>query len=185
MEYKIIMAGFGGQGIMAMGQLVTYAGMVEGKNVSWMPSYGPEMRGGSANCSVIVSESPVGAPTVNAYNVGVFMNQVAFDKFVPNAEEGATIFVNSSLVKSKVERDDVTVYYVPVNDIAQESTGNPRTANMVMLGAVLEAMPIVDRNTVMDVFTKVFGEKREKLKPINDEAMKAGAKSVSEQKQTV
>lgn len=165
MEYKIIMAGFGGQGIMAMGQLCTYAGMVEGKEVSWMPSYGPEMRGGSANCTVIVSDQPVGAPTVAAYNTGVFMNQVAFDKFVPNAEPGATILVNSSLIQSKVDRDDVTVYYVPVNDIATETVGNARTANMVMLGALLEAVPIVDRDTVMDVFTKVFGEKEKNSSP--------------------
>jgi 2-oxoglutarate ferredoxin oxidoreductase subunit gamma len=147
MEHKILMAGFGGQGIMAMGQLVTYAGMVEGKQVSWMPSYGPEMRGGSANCSVIVSDRPVGSPTVNMFNIGVFMNQVAFDKFIENAEKDAHIFVNSSLIESKVDRDDVHVYYIPVNEIAQEKIGNARTANMVMLGSILEAVDIVDRNT--------------------------------------
>ncbi|MGI6441225.1 MAG: 2-oxoacid:acceptor oxidoreductase family protein [Peptoniphilaceae bacterium] len=182
MEHKILMAGFGGQGIMAMGQLVTYAGMVEGKQVSWMPSYGPEMRGGSANCSVIVSDRPVGSPTVNMFNIGVFMNQVAFDKFIENAEKDAHIFVNSSLIESKVDRDDVHVYYIPVNEIAQEKIGNARTANMVMLGSILEAVDIVDRNTVMDVFTKVFGEKRAKLKPINDQAMQAGADAINEQK---
>lgn len=181
MEHKIIMAGFGGQGIMAMGQLVTYAGMVEGKNVSWLPSYGPEMRGGTANCAVIVSDKPVGAPTVSKYDVGVFMNELSLKKFEKEALPGATLFINSSLVSSKVQRDDVTVHYVPVNEIAQDEIGNAKTANMVMLGAVLAGVDIVNRDTVMDVFTKVFGEKREKLKPMNDDAMKAGANALEKE----
>ncbi len=179
MEYKIIMAGFGGQGIMAMGQLVSYAGMVEGKHVSWLPSYGPEMRGGTANCSVIVSDDPIGAPTVHRYDVAVLMNQLALEKFEELALPGAKLFINSSLVQSKVKRDDVEAIYVPVNDIAVEETGNPRTANMVMLGAVLENADIVDPDTIIKVFTKVFGEKRARLLPMNEQAMKAGARSVA------
>lgn len=180
MEYKMIMAGFGGQGIMAMGQLVTYAGMVEGKHVSWLPSYGPEMRGGTANCSVIVSDTPIGAPTVYRYDVAVLMNELALEKFEKQALPGATIFVNSSLVTRNVERDDVDAIYVPCNDIAAKETGSARTANMVMLGAVLSYRPIVSGDTVMEVFTKVFGDKRAALRPMNRKAMEAGAKYVED-----
>lgn len=179
MEHKILMGGFGGQGIMAMGQLITYAGMVEGKHVSWLPSYGPEMRGGAANCSVIVSDDMVGAPVVNRYNVGVFMSEPALNKFIDNALPGAKVFVNSSLISKKIDRDDIEVLYVPVNDIAQNEIENARTANMVMLGAVVGGTGIVKQDTVMEVFTKVFGERRAHLKPLNETAMTAGANAVN------
>lgn len=178
METKIIMAGFGGQGIMAMGQLVAYAGMTEGKHVSWLPSYGPEMRGGTANCSVIVSDDPIGAPNIAKYDIGVFMNEAALHRFEEHAAPNATLFINESLATAKVKRTDVRAINIPVNEIADREIGNSRTANMVMLGAVLEHARIVKSETVMEVFTKVFGEKRAALKPINEQAIEAGKQFV-------
>ncbi len=179
MEHKIIMAGFGGQGVMAIGQLITYAGMVEEKYVSWLPSYGPEMRGGTANCAVIISDEPVSAPTVTASTAAVIMNTPSLEKFEPEAKSGAKFLINCSLVDKKISREDIEGYYVPANDIANK-IGNPKVANMVMLGAFLEVMEVVSKETVLKVFTKVFGENKAKFIPMNQEAMDAGAKYVRE-----
>lgn len=179
MEHKIIMAGFGGQGVMAIGQLTTYAGMVEEKHVSWLPSYGPEMRGGTANCAVIISDEPVSAPTVTASTSAIIMNAPSLEKFEPEAKPGAKFIINSSLIPQKVSRDDIEGFYVPANEIAIQ-IGNPKVANMVMLGAFLEATKVVSQETVLKVFTKVFGENKAKFIPMNQEAMNAGANYVRE-----
>ena len=118
--HKIIIAGFGGQGILLMGQILAYSAMTEGKEVSWMPSYGPEMRGGTANCAVIISEGMVASPVISRPNVLVIMNKPSLYKFIDRVEEGGTVFVNSSLVDVKVERQDVKVVYVPANEAAHE-----------------------------------------------------------------
>lgn len=181
MEHKIVMAGFGGQGIMAIGQLTTYAGMVEGKHVSWLPSYGPEMRGGTANCAVIISDTPVSAPTVTASTAGIIMNAPSLDKFEPEALPGAKFFINSSLINRKIQRDDIEGFYIPVNDIAAE-IGNPKVANIVMLGAFLEITKVVSPETVLKVFTKVFGENKAKFIPMNQKAMEEGSKYAKKQR---
>src|SRR5699024_10889245 len=134
MEERVIMAGFGGQGVMAIGQLLTYGGMVENKNVSWLPSYGPEMRGGTANCGVIVSDEPVGSPVVVNSTSAIIMNKPSLDKFEDSIINGGKLFINSSLIEQKAKRDDIDIYYIPANEIADE-IGNARVANMVMLGA--------------------------------------------------
>lgn len=180
MEERIIIAGFGGQGVMAMGQLLTYAGMIEGKHVSWLPSYGPEMRGGTANCSVIVSSEPVGSPVVVNSTTAIVMNKPSLDKFEPSVNKGGRLFINSSLIEQKSKRGDIEVYYIPANEIADE-LGNMRVANMVMLGAYLEATKTVDVESVLEGFTKVFGENRAHLIPINKEALERGAQAVREQ----
>ncbi|NLW40037.1 MAG: 2-oxoacid:ferredoxin oxidoreductase subunit gamma [Tissierellia bacterium] len=180
MEERIIIAGFGGQGVMAMGQLLTYAGMIEGKHVSWLPSYGPEMRGGTANCSVIVSSEPVGSPVVVNSTTAIVMNKPSLDKFEPSVNKGGRLFINSSLIEQKSKRDDIEVYYISANEIADE-LGNMRVANMVMLGAYLEATKTVDVESVLEGFTKVFGENRAHLIPINKEALERGAQAVREQ----
>ncbi|MFC4803918.1 2-oxoacid:acceptor oxidoreductase family protein [Filifactor villosus] len=181
MEHKIIMAGFGGQGVMAIGQLTTYAGMVEDKFVSWLPSYGPEMRGGTANCAVIISDEPVSAPTVTQSTSAIIMNEPSLEKFEPEAKPGAKFIINSSLVFKKIEREDIEGFYIPANEIAAQ-IGNPKVANMVMLGAFLEATHVVSEETVLKVFTKVFGANKEKFIPMNKEAMEAGANYVKNQK---
>ena len=128
MTHEFIMAGFGGQGVMLMGQLMSYAGMFDGKHVSWMPSYGPEMRGGTANCSVVVSDQPVASPVVTEPTCAVVMNAPSLDKFAPTVVPGGCLLINSSLVTADPGRDDVKVFKVPANEIANE-LGNSRAAN--------------------------------------------------------
>ncbi len=177
MEERIVIAGFGGQGVMAIGQLLTYAGMIENRNVSWLPSYGPEMRGGTANCGVIISSSDVGSPVVVDATTAIVMNKPSLDKFEDDIVEGGKLFINSSLIEDKAKRDDIDVYYVPANEIAEE-LGNLRVANMVMLGAYLEASGTVDVESILKGFTKVFGESKKHLLPINEKALAAGAEHV-------
>lgn len=175
MEERIVIAGFGGQGVMALGQLLTYSGMIEDKEVSWLPSYGPEMRGGTANCNVVISSDPVGSPVVVESTAAIMMNRPSLDKFEDSIVPGGKLFINSSLIDRKVTRDDIEVYYIPANEIAND-LGNARTANMVMLGAFLEATEAVKVDSVLDeAFTAVFGENRAHLKPINKEALEKGA----------
>ena len=163
------MAGFGGQGVMAMGQLTTYAGMIENKHVSWMPSYGPEMRGGSANCAVVVSDEPVGAPVISVATDAIVMNQPSYEKFSKMVEPGGNLFVNSDLVHPDNPRKDINIYEIPVNEIAIE-LGNPKVANMVMLGAFIKVTEIVKEDSILQAFTKVYGDKNKKLKPLNQKA---------------
>lgn len=174
---NIIAAGFGGQGIMAMGQLITYSGMLENKFVSWLPSYGPEMRGGSANCSVVVSDEPVGSPVISQATDVVVMNEPSLEKFEQYVAPGGNLFINSSLVKKAPTRDDVNVFYIPVNDLANE-LGNAKVANMVMLGAFLKVTNVVKTESVIKAFTKVYGESKKKLLPINEKAIALGQNSI-------
>lgn len=172
---KIIMAGFGGQGVMSMGQLLTYAGMIENKQVSWLPSYGPEMRGGTANCSVIVSDSLIGSPIITQDATAVIvMNLPSLIKFEKNLRTNGRALINSSLIEKKAEREDVEAYYIPANEIANE-IGNPRIANMVMLGAYLELTKAVSVDSVVEAFKKVYGAGKEHLIPLNKEALERGA----------
>jgi len=180
MEERIIIAGFGGQGVMAIGQLLTYAGMIEGKHVSWLPSYGPEMRGGTANCNVVISSEDVGSPVVIDATSAIIMNKPSLDKFENSVVKGGKLFINSSLIDRKCERDDIEVYYVPCNEIA-DKLGNSRVANMVMLGAFLEATKVVSIDSILQGFTKVFGERKANLIPINKEALEKGAEAIREQ----
>ena len=175
---RVICAGFGGQGVMSMGQLLTYAGMIESKEVSWLPSYGPEMRGGTANCSVTVSDKPVGSPVISGdATCAIVMNLPSLDKFESEVKTGGKILVNSSLIERKVERKDVDVYYIPANDIALE-LGNPKVANMIMLGAYLQTEPTVEVESILEAFKKVFGPSKEKFVPLNQIALEKGANSV-------
>lgn len=175
---RVICAGFGGQGVMSMGQLLTYAGMLEGKEVSWLPSYGPEMRGGTANCAVTVSDKPVGSPLIASdATCAIVMNSPSLDKFESEVVPGGKILVNSSLIERKVERDDVEAYYIPANDLAIE-LGNPKVANMIMLGAYLGANKTVETDSVLEAFKKVFGPSKEKFVPLNKEALQKGSNAV-------
>ncbi|NBG89560.1 2-oxoacid:acceptor oxidoreductase family protein [Isachenkonia alkalipeptolytica] len=177
-EEKIIMAGFGGQGVMSMGQLLTYAGMIEEKNVSWLPSYGPEMRGGTANCSVIVSDKQVGSPIItNDATSAIVMNLPSLDKFESDVQKQGKLLINASLIEKKASRDDLDVYYIKANEIANE-IGNAKVANMVMLGAYLEITKIVKVESVIEALKKVFGPAKEHLVPMNKDALEKGAEAV-------
>jgi 2-oxoacid:acceptor oxidoreductase gamma subunit (pyruvate/2-ketoisovalerate family) len=173
MQRKIIMAGFGGQGVLAMGQMLTYAGMIENFHVSWMPSYGPEMRGGSANCSVIISDEPIGAPNITVATDVVAMNQPSLDKFASYVKEGGNLFINTSLVNHYEEYEGINVYKINSTNIAKDM-GNAKMANMVMLGAFLEVTNLVKIESILEAFTKVFGDKKAKLIPINEKALERG-----------
>ncbi|GAA0700782.1 2-oxoacid:acceptor oxidoreductase family protein [Paraclostridium ghonii] len=178
---RVICAGFGGQGVMSMGQLLTYAGMLESKEVSWLPSYGPEMRGGTANCSVTISDTPVGSPVItDDATCAIVMNLPSLDKFEKDVVPGGKILVNNSLIEKKVERTDLKAYYIPANELASE-LGNPRIANMIMLGAYLELNKCVEVDSVLEAFKKVFGPSKEKFVPLNKEALIKGAEAVKSQ----
>ncbi|MDR1774124.1 MAG: 2-oxoacid:acceptor oxidoreductase family protein [Clostridioides sp.] len=177
---KVICAGFGGQGVMSMGQLLTYAGMMLEKEVSWLPSYGPEMRGGTAMCAVTVSDEPVGSPLItDDATAAIVMNAPSFEKYQSSVAPGGYMFINSSLIDAKGTRDDVKYYYIPANEIAAE-VNNPKAANLVMLGAFLAIDPVVDTDTVLKAFLKVFGANKEKFIPANRAALEKGAETVKD-----
>ena len=177
MESQFLIAGFGGQGVLLIGQLLTKAAMHEGKEVSWMPSYGPEMRGGEANCAVVISDEPIGSPLVTEPPFAVILNKPSLIKFVPTMEAGGTVVYNSSLIDTTPSRTDVKAYAVPCNEIA-EKVGNPRTANMVMLGAILALNPVVSVESAMEALKEVFGEGKANLLPINRKAIEAGQAAI-------
>ena len=179
MEAQFLVAGFGGQGVLLIGQLLAKAAMHDGMNVSWMPSYGPEMRGGEANCAVVVSDEPIGSPLVTEPPIAVLMNKPSLKKFEPAMEKGGLLLYNSSLIDEPPTREDVTVVAVPCNDIA-EQLGNSRTANMVMLGAMIERTGVISIDSAMEALKATFGPKKEHLLPINRQAMEAGAAAARE-----
>ena len=142
METSIIIAGFGGQGVLFAGQLLAYAGMDTGHQVTWIPSYGPEMRGGTANCTVIISPDPIGAPIVSHPDVAIVLNQPSFVKYEPLVQQGGLLVVNSSIVSEQSNRDDIRTVYIPANAIAEEY-GTDKMLNMAAIGAMLQLRPIL------------------------------------------
>ena len=172
-----IFAGFGGQGVLLIGKLVAYAGMDEGRNVSWLPSYGPEMRGGTANCSVVVSDDPIASPVLSMADCVIAMNTPSLDKFEANVLPGGKLFINRSIIDKKATRTDIDVYYVPCNDIADQ-LGNPKVLNMAMLGAYLEATKVVGVESVLQALLHSLGEKKAHLIPLNRQAIEMGAESI-------
>lgn len=173
MTHEIILAGFGGQGVMLMGQILTYAGMIEEKYVSWMPSYGPEMRGGTANCTVVISDSPVGSPLVTNPSIVVAMNLPSLDKFESAVKPGGVLLYNSSLIDQQPNRSDITVVPVEANGIANE-LGNSRIANMVALGALLAKQEVVSMEAVHKALRKALPAHRHNLLPLNEQALARG-----------
>lgn len=144
----IIFAGFGGQGILSMGKFLAYAGMDADLNVSWLPSYGPEMRGGTANCSVIISDEPVGSPIVSKASSVVVMNRPSLDKFEDKIKKGGLLIIDCDLINRDVERNDIEVIKIPAQTIAEEM-GNKKIANMVLLGALVAKTGVVSMGTVL------------------------------------
>ncbi len=177
MLHQLISAGFGGQGVLLLGQLVAYSGLAEGKHVSWLPSYGPEMRGGTANCCVVVSDEEVASPVVTEADSVIVMNRPSLEKYESLVAPGGRLFVNSSIIDVKAKRGDIEVYYVPANELAEE-LGNGRVANMVMLGALLKKTGVVSPKTAIDCLKASFGEKKADLIPVNERALECGAAAV-------
>ena len=177
MTNEIMIAGFGGQGVMAIGKTLAEAGMKENKDVCWLPSYGPEMRGGTANCSVVLTDDAIVSPIVLEPTELIAMNLPSLLKFEPTVKAGGTIFVNSSIITEKVSRTDVKVVYVPCLEIAQE-LGNMKVANMVMLGAYIQAMGNLSFETIKEMLVHMFTGPKAKLVDLNIEALARGAACV-------
>jgi len=175
MTQRIRCAGFGGQGIVLTGKLLAQAGMMEDKHSTFFPQYGAAMRGGTANCSVIVSDEPIASPMVEAPDVVLIMNGPSLDKFEPTLKPGGWVFYNTSLIDREVERDDVNVFKVPANDIAEE-VGSARSANMVMLGAFAQKLGTVGLETLIKSLDVMLKGKGDKIMELNREAMRRGAK---------
>lgn len=172
MQDDVIIAGFGGQGVLLIGKVLAYAGMRDGKEVSWLPSYGPEMRGGTCNCTVVIADRPVGSPVVQHPHALLAMNLPSLDKFEPMLKPGGVLLINSSLIRREAARTDVKVVKVPATDIANE-LANPRGANMVALGAYLGATHTVTLPAVEDLVRETFAGK-EKVIEANLAALQRG-----------
>jgi 2-oxoglutarate ferredoxin oxidoreductase subunit gamma len=179
MHEEIIFSGFGGQGALFAGQLMTYAGMAAGWEVTWIPSYGPEMRGGTAHCTVIISDRPIGSPIIRNPTISVVLNPESMDKYEPLVRPGGLLVANSTLVWRSAVRDDITAIAVPASELAAE-LGNVKMANVVLLGAMLACRPVVslqDVDTVLDEHME--GSKRRFIEP-NKRALRRGAAYVRE-----
>ncbi len=175
---RIICAGFGGQGVMSMGRLIAYTGMQEGMEVSWLPSYGPEMRGGTANCHVLVSDKPIGSPIISKDATAVIaMNLPSVTKFQEELLPESLLLYNSSLIESADIRGDVRVVPVPANALALE-VGNAKGANMVMLGAYLGIRSLFSIDSVLTALKKVFGSGKAHFLPANETALRKGIELV-------
>ena len=170
---QILIAGFGGQGILFAGKFLAYKGLMEDLQVSWLPSYGPEMRGGTANCNVILSEEAVGSPIVTDPDVLIAMNLPSLQKYVDAVVPGGQIYVDSTLIAEKVERTDVEVYYIPATKMAADA-GVPTLANMVMMGCVLKNNPELTFDGTAETMQKLVPAKKANLVELNMKALEAG-----------
>ena len=173
MEYQIVIAGFGGQGLLFAGKVLAYAALTEQRELSWLPSYGPEMRGGTANCNVIISDSPVGSPIVQNPNVLMVMNTPSLDKYEKSVAPGGKIFVDSTLISRKVEREDVDVYYIPATKMASDM-GMPTLANMILLGAIVKATGCITDDGMLAGLNKIIPAKKANLLDANLKCIQAG-----------
>ena len=179
MTKEFIFAGFGGQGMLLIGKFLAMACMMDGKHVSWLPSYGPEMRGGTANCSVIVSDDPVASPLVDKADVIIAMNEPSLDKFESHVRPGGLLVINSSIIDRKSVRDDIDVVYCDAQHIA-EAVNNPKGANVAILGAMLEKCKIVSVERMVEAIRIELGERKAKFLEGNRKALIAGMQTAQE-----
>ena len=170
---QILFAGFGGQGVLFAGKFLAYKGLVQDKQVSWLPSYGPEMRGGTANCSIILSDTPVGSPIITNPDVLVAMNLPSLQKFVDTVVPGGHIFVDSTLIAAKVERTDVKVHYIPATQLAKDA-GHPTLANMILVGKVIKETGCVDFADNKQTLEKFIPAKKADLMDVNCKILQIG-----------
>lgn len=173
MKEEIIIAGFGGQGILSMGKILAYAAMLDGKEVSWMPSYGPEQRGGTANVTVIISEEKISSPILDAFDTAVILNQPSLDRFENKVKPGGTIIYDGYGILTPPRRKDVTVYRIDAMDAAAEMKA-AQVFNMIVLGGLLKIRPVTKLEHVMDALRKTLPERHHHLLPMNMQAIKKG-----------
>ncbi len=174
MQTEVIISGFGGQGTLYAGQVLAYAAMDEGKQVTWIPSYGPEMRGGTANCTVVISDEEIGSPTVKYPKAVLALNLPSLDKYEQMIAPGGCLVVNESMVNRKPERTDIRVVMLPANEIARE-IGNERATNMVMLGAMLANMDILPIEALEKALKNHTAQRLQKFVEMNIQALRRGA----------
>ena len=174
MQAEVIIAGFGGQGVLFAGQILAFAGMDQGKEVTWMPSYGPEMRGGTANCTVIIADEEIGSPTVRNPKGVLVLNLPSLEKYEPQVSPGGVLIINSSLVNRGAERRDLSALLIPAQEIA-ETIGNKRLMNIVMLGALLQMLPILTLEHIEQALDHHLPERHRRLLPSNIQALRQGA----------
>ena len=174
MQTEIIIAGFGGQGILFAGQLMAYAAMDAGFEVTWIPSYGPEMRGGTANCTVVISDEEIGSATVRNPKAALVFNLPSLDKYEPLVTPGGVLVANASLIDRSIRRTDLVAVDIPANEIA-ENLGDKRLTNMVMLGAMLEKLPVLSIEAIEKALAAHLPERHRRLLPLNSQALRQGA----------
>ncbi len=173
MTAQTLIAGFGGQGVLFAGKFLAFKGLVEDKEVSWLPSYGPEMRGGTASCGVILSDEPVGSPIVSNPDILIVMNLPSLDKYEDDAVAGGKIFVDSTLIAREVKRTDVDAYYIPATQMAIDA-GVPTLANMILIGKMLKETGIFSFENMIDTVKKLVPAKKPELVEMNMKALEAG-----------
>ncbi len=176
---EMIFAGFGGQGVLSMGKLIAYAAMKEGKEVSWMPSYGPEMRGGTANCMVNISDNPISSPVVNEYDVVVALNLPSLKKFEPKVKKGGILIWESSTIKEPPVRTDIQVFPLPAVELANTELNNVKVMNMLILGALVKIINIVNKESLIVALKETLPERHHKLIPLNEKAIDLGMSKIS------
>ena len=173
MTTQILIAGFGGQGVLFAGKFLAYKGLLEDKQVSWLPSYGPEMRGGTANCSIIISDEPVGSPIVSSPDALIAMNLPSFDKYEGAVVSGGKVFVDSTLIGRKAVRSDISAFYIPATKMAADA-GIPTLANMIILGKMIKETGAVSFENLVDAMKKVVSAKHAELLEVNIKALETG-----------
>jgi 2-oxoglutarate ferredoxin oxidoreductase subunit gamma len=173
MKHELLVAGFGGQGVLSLGMTLTYAGMVEGKEISWMPSYGPEMRGGTANCIVIVSDGKISSPITTMFDTVIALNQPSMDKFEHAVRPGGLLVYESTNIITLPTRTDIHILPIAAA-VEAAKLKNPKTLNMIVLGAFLERTHIVEISGVMAALKKVLPERYHHLLPLNEQALRRG-----------
>jgi 2-oxoglutarate ferredoxin oxidoreductase subunit gamma len=173
MQTELILSGFGGQGIMFAGQILTYAAMDAGREVTWIPSYGPEMRGGTANCTVVISDEEIGSPVVRNPDAALVMNLPSLEKYEPLVKPGGVLVINESMVDHPAKRTDITVISIPCNKIAEE-IGNPRLANMVAVGALIGCLQVLELKDLEAALNAHMPGRHKHLLPKNLEALQRG-----------
>lgn len=175
-DLNMVFAGFGGQGVLFAGKVAAYTGLIDGKEISWLPSYGPEMRGGTANCSVCISDIPIGSPLVTNPNVLVAMNLPSLDKFIGDVEPGGIVIVDSSLITKKIERTDVQAFYVPATKLAEEN-GLKGLANIILVGKVVKEAGLCSDETLELAMKKCIPVRKADMLELNKKAVKLGAEN--------
>lgn len=177
---ELIVAGFGGQGVLSMGMTLAYAGMVENKEISWMPSYGPEMRGGTANCIAIISDSKISSPIISFFDSAIILNQPSMEKFESKIKPGGLLIYESSNIFKPCTRTDIEIIGIPAATEAVKMK-NSKILNMIMLGAYLERKPVVKIASIIEALKKVLPERYHNLLPINQQALERGAELVAKE----